>query len=73
MSVKNYETDELIIHWNAELCEHAAKCVKGAPEVFDVSRRPWIMPENGDAAHIMKVIDQCPSGALTYTVKEEAK
>ncbi|MBE6080215.1 MAG: (4Fe-4S)-binding protein [Veillonella sp.] len=69
MAVKNYETDGLVIHWNADLCEHAAKCVKGAPAVFDVSRRPWIMPENGTDEEIKKVIDQCPSGALTYTEK----
>lgn len=69
MAEKTYETESLVIHWKPDLCQHAAKCVKGAPDVFDVSRKPWIMPENGTTEEIKAVIDQCPSGALTYREK----
>jgi uncharacterized Fe-S cluster protein YjdI len=66
---KKYETDELVIIWRPEKCQHAAKCVKGAPEVFNTERRPWIDPKKGTTEEIMSVIDQCPSGALTYKRK----
>lgn len=68
---KTYETDEIIIYWKPDICQHAAKCTNGAPDVFEVGRRPWVMPENGRAEDIAKVIDTCPSGALTYKLKEE--
>ncbi|WP_307249178.1 (4Fe-4S)-binding protein [Catenuloplanes indicus] len=38
-----------------------------APEVFDVTARPWITPDNADAAAVAAVVDRCPSGALRYT------
>ncbi len=66
---KTYETDELIVVWNPELCKHAGKCVQGLPRVFEVGRRPWVMLENGTKEEIMEVIDRCPSGALKYVVK----
>lgn len=67
--MKTYETDNLIIYWKPELCQHSANCIDGDPEVFDVERRPWIKPENGKDEDIMKIIDTCPSKALTYKVK----
>ena len=69
--IKTYETDEIIVYWNAELCQHAAECVKGLPEVFEVGRRPWIMPDRAPAEEIARVIDRCPSGALSYEFKEK--
>ncbi|MFL8887976.1 (4Fe-4S)-binding protein [Helcococcus kunzii] len=37
--VRVYETDELIVYWNAKICQHSGNCVKGAPEVFDVKKK----------------------------------
>lgn len=70
MTMKDYETEGLIIHWDAEKCQHAGECVKGAPAVFDSERRPWIMPEKGTDREIMAVIDRCPSKALSYEEKK---
>lgn len=67
---KSYETDELFVCWNSDICQHAAKCVNGAPKVFDVHRKPWIILENGTTDEITEVIDRCPSGALTYKRKK---
>ncbi|KRF32321.1 (4Fe-4S)-binding protein [Nocardioides sp. Soil805] len=56
------------VSFDADLCRHAAVCVRGMPEVFDVSRRPWIDP--GQAATedstqaLRRVVGRCPSGAL---------
>ncbi|MGI6177931.1 MAG: (4Fe-4S)-binding protein [Eubacterium sp.] len=66
---KIYETDELVIIWRPEKCQHAAKCVKGAPDVFNPDRHPWIDPKNRTTEEIISVISQCPSGALTYRRK----
>ncbi|MDY6065851.1 MAG: (4Fe-4S)-binding protein [Finegoldia sp.] len=69
--VKEYETDDLIIYWKPDICQHSGECTKGNLEVFDAGRRPWVMPEKGETKEIMEVIDRCPSGALSYKLKKE--
>jgi uncharacterized Fe-S cluster protein YjdI len=63
---RDYGTDAIAIEWRAHRCIHAAVCLQGLPEVFDVNRRPWILPENADADAIAQVVAQCPSGALHF-------
>jgi uncharacterized Fe-S cluster protein YjdI/CDGSH-type Zn-finger protein len=67
MAVRDYEGNGIIVHWNAEACVHSARCVGGAPEVFDTAKRPWVTATAGTADTIAAVIDTCPSGALSYT------
>ena len=67
---KSYETENLKIFLKPDICQHAGKCVHGAPKVFEVGRKPWIIPENGREEDIIKVIDKCPSGALSYKLKK---
>lgn len=57
-----------MIHWFPELCSHAGKCWQLLPEVFDVDARPWIRIDAASPEEIIKVIDQCPSGALKYSL-----
>ena len=64
------ETDEITIHYNVKTCIHARACVLGLPGVFDPDARPWIQPEGTDAAALVRVIEACPSGALTYARKD---
>lgn len=66
---KAYENDEIVVYWNPELCVHAAECIRGNPEVFDVSRRPWVDVSKAPAGEIAEIIDKCPSGALKYELK----
>ncbi len=47
-------------------CRHYAECVRGLPEVFDPSRRPWIRADLAPPAAIAEVIRRCPTGALHY-------
>lgn len=68
---KTYSTERLNIYWKPEICQHAGECVRGLPNVFDPHKRPWITPENATDEEIAKVIDRCPSGALTYEWKSE--
>jgi uncharacterized Fe-S cluster protein YjdI len=64
--MKEYTNDEIIVCWEPEKCIHSRNCVKGLPEVFDRSMRPWINMSGAASEEIMKVIDRCPSGALSY-------
>lgn len=39
---RTYENDDIMVFWNPEMCQHAAKCVGGDPDVFALKRRPWV-------------------------------
>jgi uncharacterized Fe-S cluster protein YjdI len=62
--IREYSADGVVVTYDAEMCIHAAECVKGLPEVFDPDRRPWIDPSKGAADAIAAVVALCPSGAL---------
>ena len=49
---------------------HSAICASGLPQVFNPSRRPWIMTELSETETIIAQVDQCPSGALTWVRNE---
>ncbi|MEU8762907.1 (4Fe-4S)-binding protein [Streptomyces sp. NPDC048659] len=66
---KTYTGKGIAVHFDAERCRHAARCVQGLPEVFDITRRPWITPDAAPAEVVAEVVRRCPSGALTYTAE----
>ncbi|HHT40820.1 MAG TPA: (4Fe-4S)-binding protein [Actinomyces sp.] len=66
---KTHETDELRVFWKADICQHSGNCVRGNGAVFDPKRRPWIDLSQASAEEVMRVIDTCPSGALSYEQK----
>lgn len=67
MTVKDYEGNGIVVHWDAPRCQHSGKCTAGAPAVFDAAARPWISAGALAADELAAVIDTCPSGALSYT------
>jgi uncharacterized Fe-S cluster protein YjdI len=67
---KRYTGKNIDVIFHSERCAHAARCVKGLPEVFDVKKRPWVNADGEEADKIAKVIEQCPSGALEYIRKD---
>ncbi len=65
-TVKEYSNGEVTVFWRSELCIHSANCLIGLPEVFNTRKRPWINVHASDSKAIMKIIDTCPSRAITY-------
>jgi uncharacterized Fe-S cluster protein YjdI len=63
---KHYTNGEVVIVWKPNVCIHSAICFRGLPSVFDPRVKPWIKPEGASSEEIMKQIDKCPSGALSY-------
>lgn len=64
--VKEYSNGEVTVFWRSELCIHSANCLIGLPDVFNTRKRPWINVHASNSKEIMKIIDTCPSRALTY-------
>lgn len=69
--IQSYETPEITVTFDPNVCIHSAVCVRGLRSVFDVSRKRWVQPENAPAAEVAAQVARCPSGALQYRMKEE--
>ena len=67
-----YETPEITVTFEPDLCIHSGVCVRGLPAVFDVRRRRWVMPELGPAADVAAQVQRCPSGALKFSLPDDS-
>ncbi|MEU2901083.1 (4Fe-4S)-binding protein [Streptomyces sp. NPDC001273] len=63
---KTYQTESITVAFEARRCLHAAECVRGLPEVFNPTKRPWIQPDRTTAERLAEIVRRCPSGALQY-------
>ncbi|WP_282693401.1 (4Fe-4S)-binding protein [Streptomyces sp. CC208A] len=64
--IKEYEGEGITVTFEPRRCLHAAECLHGLPEVFELSRRPWVVPDAASPERVAEVIRRCPSGALRY-------
>jgi uncharacterized Fe-S cluster protein YjdI len=76
MARKTYTGPLVDVSFDLDVCQHAAKCVRGMPEVFDTHKKPWANPENANtpelADKLRYVVSTCPSGALEIVEHEAA-
>lgn len=63
---RKYSGEEVDVFFNSAICVHSGNCVRGNPAIFDLDRRPWVLPDNAEESEVRRVIDTCPSGALKY-------
>lgn len=67
MGVENVAGTKVTIIFDGKKCIHSRQCVTGAPKTFLANvEGPWIHPDATDAAHLVAVAHQCPSGAVQY-------
>jgi uncharacterized Fe-S cluster protein YjdI len=66
---RDYESDEIIVHWDSGKCIHSGNCVRGLSSVFNPREHPWINVLGATADEIAAQVEKCPSGALSYTRK----
>ena len=66
-----YENESIKVFWNPKICQNVGKWVRGNGKVCEVGRRPWIDLSQASAKEIAAVIDQCPSKALQYELKND--
>ena len=62
--LQTYQTDDVVVTFDPNLCRHTGICVRGLPAVFDVGRRRWVRPELATADEVLAQVVRCPSGAL---------
>ena len=59
-----YETPDITVTFEPDLCIHSGNCVRGLPAVFDVRRKRWVRPEAATADEVEAQVARCPSKAL---------
>ncbi|MBP8614493.1 MAG: (4Fe-4S)-binding protein [Firmicutes bacterium] len=64
--IKYYSNQEITVIWQPDLCNHNGNCWKSLGQVFDPSKRPWVDMEGADTESIIRVVNECPTGALTW-------
>ena len=67
--LQTYDTPDITVTFDPNVCIHSGGCVRGLRLVFDVERKHWIRPELAPADEVAAQIDRCPSGALQYRLK----
>lgn len=63
-----YETPDITVTFDPNVCIHSGVCVRGLPLVFDVGRKRWIRPDQAGPDDVAAQVSRCPSGALQYTL-----
>jgi CDGSH-type Zn-finger protein len=63
-----YAGKEVTVHDNRGICAHQGFCSDGAPKVFRQDAEPWIDADGQAGDETIRVIRQCPSGALSYSL-----
>lgn len=65
-----YESDEITVTFDPNICIHSGVCLRTLPAVFDVRRRRWVKPELAPAEQVAAAVRACPSGALQYRLPD---
>ncbi|MGX7060087.1 (4Fe-4S)-binding protein [Vagococcus humatus] len=68
---RKYRGKEVDVYFNLNKCQHSAKCTTGNPQVFNLERKPWVLPDADNKEKVIQTIHTCPSGALKYIEKSK--
>jgi uncharacterized Fe-S cluster protein YjdI/CDGSH-type Zn-finger protein len=63
---KVYRGRDIEVSFDLDLCVHIGECLRGHKGVFDLQRRPWLLPDEAEADLVAEIVERCPSGALLY-------
>ncbi|MGE0361379.1 MAG: (4Fe-4S)-binding protein [Vicinamibacterales bacterium] len=63
---KRYSNGEITVVWQPDRCAHSTLCFQGLPTVFDPRERPWVRIGGAPTDAIVRQVEACPSGALSW-------
>ena len=64
--IKEYTNGEITVIWKPDTYIHSGNCVRGLNQVFNPRNKPWIKIHSETSDEIIKTVNNCPSGALTF-------
>ena len=66
-----YIGTEITINDNRSICAHSGVCTDNLSAEFRLKQEPFINPNAASVDEIINIINKCPSGALSYTAKDD--
>ena len=65
-----YPGKTIDVYFTVYRCTQVAECIRGAPEVFNKDRAPWIIADAAEPDKVAGVVMRCPTGALHFKRKD---
>lgn len=63
---REYTNGEITVYWKPKECIHATTCFRELRAVFNPGKRPWVDMSAASTQEIIRVVDLCPTKALSY-------
>lgn len=66
-----FSNDEITVNYDPKCCKNSGICALQLSSVFRTTVIPWIDLDGADRDTIIAQIEKCPSGALSYTLRQK--